>query len=65
MTGVAVDNLEQLELRVAKQDKALAEYRLCIEKMDAYLDGAESEKDAIWMQAMIDKLTGTLRAIGV
>ena len=45
--------------------KQLQAYRECINKIDDYLEyRRESEKDAIWILAMIDKLTGTLRAIG-
>ena len=65
MTGVVVDKGAQLAEAYAQQSKKLQAYQECINKIDDYLEyQRESEKDAIHILAMVDKLTGTLRAIG-
>ena len=65
MTGVVVDNTENLALQARKQADMLNAYRQCMNSIDDYLEyRRESEKDAIHILAMIDKLTGTLRAMG-
>jgi len=65
MTGTVVDTSKQAQDKLDRALKQLQAYRECINKIDDYLERQrESEKDAIWILAMIDKLTGTLRAIG-
>jgi len=65
MTGTVVDTHEQVLEKLSRSMLQLQAYRECINKIDDYLEyRRESEKDSIHILAMIDKLTGTLRAIG-
>lgn len=67
MTGVVVDKVEQIASLVGRQTEQLIAYQECIRKINDYLESSADfgdEIDEIHITSYIDKLNGTLRAIG-